>query len=633
MGKLSESTRVAAGNAIAEALSLSESIERGQAVTPLSDLFRELQGELHGSGFPVAMLALGPAAKTRALEWLYGQKFAVLSAQVSTQIGLLEIQLREHGYLLEGSDGRRQEFDDLDAFQAAIAASDLLSRPLDESLRHPPQFAAQAAGNARHLKVMLPDNAQLVRDHPALLTRLVRSAALLVIIAEPEYSLTESDRVVIQDLLAEIPAAWPMLLVDELADASLPNQGWWKSLRATLVLPPRLLTTHVAAPMPQFFTEIDDPQRELLRQLHLLHRVQLARQALADHYEQTLQQLQVRHKREKQRGEPVDGNRKDNAGEWNTLRNRFAQEVQRVQKLLEERSRRRLLPGSDHDNRIRELTEGIRTEDISLEKGYKTSRMVLDERLAHAFEQEMRQLAKQALREDIALMDQEVKGAFESGAAAALTLAGHGVTLDRPALDEREIWADLKESMHVEFRYAGEMRNRGVLERIGEGRRTLFVLLMLVSMLGYFGVNLRNSPLLPWLMGPAFLAAVAWSYYAWRREDRQHIEKELAKVRNEALQVARRLVSELERLKLKRLGDYLDRARNAAQQQLEAVQSNALRKQDENRSSVMQQAKQRSGALEQKLTDWRNLRPRIDNVQRLIADALTRTRAELDTER
>lgn len=632
LGKMSESTRVAADNAIAEALRLCESLERGQAATPLSDLFRQLQAELHDASFPVAVLALGPGSKTRALEWLYGQEFAVLSAQVSSRIGLLEIHLRERGYLLESSDGQRQEFDDLEAFQAAISASDLLSRPLDESLRHPPRFATRPAGNLRHLKVLLPDSPQLVREHPALLTHLVRNAAMLVVIAEPGYSLSETDRVVIHDLLAEIPAVWPMLFVDELAEETLPNGGWWKSLDAPFVLPPRLLTTHVAAPMPQFFTEIDDPQRELLRRLHLLERVQLARQALADHYEQTLQQLQVRHKREKQRGESAGAPVAETAGEWSALRNRLALELQRVQKLLDERSRRRLLAGSDLDNRIRELTDSIRSGDLAVEKGYKTSRLVLDDRLTHAFEQEMRQLAKNALRDDLALLEQELKTLFETTANAALSLVGHGVVLDRPPLDEREVWADLKESMRVEFRYTGEMRNRGFFERISEGRRTLFVMLMLVSMLGYFGINLRNSALLPYLLGPAFLAAIAWSFYAWRKEDRQHIEKELAKIRSEALQLARRLAADLDRLKLKRLGEYLERARNAAQQQIDGIQAAATRRVGESKAAMQLQARQRSSALEQKLADWRNLRPRLDAAQRLIADAIARTRTELGME-
>lgn len=616
---------------IGEALGLAQAMERGQASTPLADLFASLQGDLDRSAFPVTLLALGQDAKAAALKWLYGQPFALLSVQVSARIGLVEVQLRDRGYQIESDDGRRQEFEDVERLQQALADFTPASGADPEAWRRAPKLSAAAAGNAKHLHVLLPQGVDFIRSHPALLTRLVRRSALLVVVAPIDHSLDEAERVVLRDLLEDIPAAWPVLVVDELAgEPRMPAHGWWKSLHAPRMLAPRLLTTHVAAELPAFFTALGDPVRVGLQQCHLLRRFVLALEALGDHHAQALAQLQSRKLREAGRAgtaAPAAANPVDQA--WTGVRALLTAAGTELAREQEERSRRTLLRDSAFDQALKRHAEAVRPQDLEAEPGYKSIRLTLGDRFVHGYSQALRDAFKQAMREDIRAADARLENLAAQLESDLSRLAGHAVTVPRAGVDERALWSDLKELVSMELAYEGEMKKRGVLERLGEGRRSLFVILMSSSLLGYLGLNLRDSGWMGWLMVPVFIGGIAWSYVAWRREDRERLDKEVGKVRNELLQTSRRLAAEVERLKQRRLAEHVESARGRWQRQAEDLQRAVAERQAADARQSSAQGKQRVQLIEQQVAEWRALRPGIEAILKRARDAMSRALAAL----
>lgn len=610
---------------VGEAAAVAEHMELGQAATPLTDLFREIGADLDGRVFPVTLLALGDGSKGHVLRWLYDQPFAHFTVQVSAQIGLIELHMRDHGYVLEDGQGSRREFEDLASFQQAMEASDLFARSVDRHLHDPPKITGNSGGAVKDLKVLLPESAALVREHPALMTRLVRQSALLVIVASPTHVLTETDRVVITDLLEEIPAVWPVLMVDELADnAELPARGWWHEIRATRALSAKLLTTHVAAPYPEFLTQIDDPDRASLLLARVARRFAVAAETLSEHFEHTLQQLEVRKKREQDRAKDGASSAHETGASLSELRATFAAEIQRIQRKLADRSRRTQLKGGEVDERLKAFADSATVADLRTEPGFKVLKLSLDDRFVHAFSVEMKSLVKDTMKSDLDFIESNVAAVVADLESEVADRAGFAVALDRSAPDERQLWSDLKEALGVELRYSGELRKRGFMQRLGEGRRSVFVILMSASLLGYLGLNVRDAAWVGWMMLPVFFGAIAWSYIAWRREDRERLDKEIEKVRGEVLQNARRQLGDLERLKMQRLTEHIEGLRERWQRQVDEAQHSVSERAQVDDRRTTDQARKRAQALEQKFSDWRSLRGAIDGVTRRareVADA------------
>ena len=86
--------------------------------------------------------------------------------------------------------------------------------------------------------------------------------------------------------------------------------------------------------------------------------------------------------------------------------------------------------------------------------------------------------------------------------------------------------------LDLDIKYRGEIPRRGFMQRLGEGRRIVFVGMMALSLVGSFvGFNVRKAAWAGVVFLLLFLGAVAFTYRSWRHEEEESFGKEIERVR------------------------------------------------------------------------------------------------------
>jgi hypothetical protein len=102
--------------------------------------------------------------------------------------------------------------------------------------------------------------------------------------------------------------------------------------------------------------------------------------------------------------------------------------------------------------------------------------------------------------------------------------------------------------IQIAVKYRGTLPRRGFFQRLAEGRRSIFTVLMFFSLFGSFlGFNWRTVPVLGWLFLCGFVVAVVYTYRSWVEEDAERIGEELEKARDYLHLELRRVLSEVVR--------------------------------------------------------------------------------------
>lgn len=146
---------------------------------------------------------------------------------------------------------------------------------------------------------------------------------------------------------------------------------------------------------------------------------------------------------------------------------------------------------------------------------------------------------------------------------------------------DQSLWHDVAGHAAVDVRYRGEIQRRGFMERLAEGRKVVFLLLMVGSLAGSFvGFNLRQSGLIGIVCLVLFVGTIAWSYKSWSDEENELIDREtdkladlveaaIVKATTEALrEAANHIVAALEGVRkqlLARIDAILERAARTAE--------------------------------------------------------------------
>ena len=161
--------------------------------------------------------------------------------------------------------------------------------------------------------------------------------------------------------------------------------------------------------------------------------------------------------------------------------------------------------------------------------------------LHKAFEKQLKQNLKlyQRLGESIAnSVREELKQA---------NINASSVELSYPK--ESEFWHTAQYIFEFESDYSGELKKRGFLKRLSEGRRAVFSLLMVISLGGtMFGLsNLRSNKIIGLALFLTFIFSVVFTYRSWRAEDKETEEKEIDRAKESIKRSANQCISEAER--------------------------------------------------------------------------------------
>lgn len=609
-------------------------LERGQAETPLAEHFCRIEHDIDSAPFSVIILGLTTSARTEALGWLYGNEFSLLSVNIVKQLGLVEISLRERGYTLERANGERQEFDRLDPFMEALQQSDVLS-PLDgNEWFDPVKLEVNSPKGLQGLTVYMPESPQMILDNPSLLNRVVSQANLLIVAAPLHHELSDAEQKSILEVSQNMDGFWPLLVVDELEDdMAMPSIGWWqKHNTPTVQIKPQLLTTHIAANIPNMLLDVNDSTRQALF-LHLqTRRIANAAEAVTSRCEQEQRQLQSRKTREQRRAKSGEAGVKEGAAarhQWDTIKTSFTDALTRVDKQLQTRGKKAMLPEGPLISELTPFLDKLRVEDLDQETGHKTVKLTIKEAFLSDLKNHIKNQFKHNFKGDTEHLAKQLTEQQQNLEASVKQLSGLPASLVIEPLDQRSVWSELKAQLSVSVRYRGEMPKRGFLARLSDGRRAIMGISMMAMVVGgvfkaVWGVDFRAVIM---LVAPLiFFGAIIYSYVVWPKEDAERLAKELEKVRDGLSTELKRILNELQREKQLKISDHLDSQKKQLNQKLDNIMRESQARHENALAEQREQAQKRLQQIDQQLKDLQLIERDVSALNRdcdnLVRDGL-----------
>lgn len=602
-----------------EGQSLSLELERGQASTPLADYFSALADDQMREPFTVALVSFDPQARADALAWLLGEDHRAVSMRAGALPGLAEINLSDRGYWLEEPNGQRREFDSLQGFLGALQSE---TPSADFPGWDGVKVSLAAPPGTQGARLLVPESMQALRNVPGLSGRLISRSQVLLVASSTGSKPEPDDASDIAHLAQEVGVLLPVLAE---SNPPCPPAAWWRELAASglLILSPvRLGTQNPASALAGPFDEL----REMLGLTTHARRLQLAVETLRERHEQELRQAQTRRSREERTARP------DAAAPDPTARRPFEMAKMRAQEELAalakatvESSRRSLLPDGGLSRALLEQLHSLRSEDLVQEPGARTVKLSLSPEFQVHLQRALRKAMKDELAHDL-VTQRDGSAALRRELEKSLKSSEHGpVTLALSPPSESDIWPRLSELVSVELRYRGEMPKRGLVQRLGEGRRMVFAVMMILSLVGSMaGFSWRGLGIIGIAFLLLFLGVVFYTYRTWKREDAEKLDAELDRVRDQLQMECKRLATDVQREKQARIADCLDQAKRALLLRIDDLQRERLQREQVQGGEVRERARARLRKLEQQAKELQAHASRLGKLRQdasnLVAD-------------
>ncbi|MBL8270982.1 hypothetical protein [Steroidobacter sp.] len=589
---------------------LAESLERGQAEMPLLQHFQSVQRGQSEAPFTLCVLGLSQAARTDILRWIIGLDFSLLSVEATRNLGLLELTLRERGYVLEGPRGSRREFDDVQHLIDALKEADVIRQGDGDTWVEPLRLAVPAAAGLQGVRLLMPENVKIVADDNAVLNRISRDCNALAIAAGREARLSDEDLVALEALVPSMDVVWPLVVIGEGESRSLDARGWWTDARlrgSGIVCSPIVISTDTA--LPPFLQNPQDPARRALFESQLSRGVRSAVDALNERYEANRRQLRMRKQKEErtEKGAVEVGTDATGRATADGLRNFLQEEFTTLQKGVQELNRKAMLVGGAVAATLDEALQTLQVTDLSQTPGHKVLQLTVSDSYLTHLTQAARRAAKDQLAKDLVLSRDGLSAAQAQFEKMAEKAFGSPLRIDFYPPDERALREVLGEVLRVQVRYKGEIPKRGFMQRLAEGRRLLFAALMTLSLfIGLLSGNSNARSLLaPFglLFLIVFIGGVLWTYRSWQKEDAERLEKEVDKVKEQLRTEVQRLLMDAQREKMSRLTDHFEQLRREVTRRLDdfARQVSQHRASEQNRER--QSARDRIRIIDQRIKD------------------------------
>ena len=207
---------------------------------------------------------------------------------------------------------------------------------------------------------------------------------------------------------------------------------------------------------------------------------------------------------------------------------------------LSERARERSLPNALSINRITNLLEDLSVADFTEEPAGKVLRLKVGQDFVQQALRVVQQTIQDEVRADIDWLKERVS-ALQVKLSAAFPAQKLGLT-SAQFLDDASAWNMLREMIQLDSRYHGELPRRTLFDRLSQGRRPVFGIMMVVSLVGAaFGMRSGLAAGLAPAMLVLFVGGVCWTYFSFREEREQILERELLRVRESLSQEVKRL--------------------------------------------------------------------------------------------
>jgi hypothetical protein len=291
---------------------------------------------------------------------------------------------------------------------------------------------------------------------------------------------------------------------------------------------------------------------------------------------ESMRQQQRARRQKEERGERALGEGAADAlvrAPVESVRSSLGDQITSLQKGLQETSRRSLSREGKLATAVEDIVQSLTLADLVQTPGAKTVALALDDAFTTRAVRDLKHAFKEELRRDLVTLRDGLQIACGEAQKGLQETLGVSMPLDLQAPDERPIREALGDVVQVQLRYRGELPKRGFLQRLGEGRRMLFAVMMTASLFGGLLTRGRNvrSMLAPFglVFIVLFIIGVLRTYRSWGREDKERLAKEIEKVREQLQTEAMRLVRDGERERLSRLSEALEQVRRDAMRRVD----------------------------------------------------------------
>lgn len=253
--------------------------------------------------------------------------------------------------------------------------------------------------------------------------------------------------------------------------------------------------------------------------------------------------------------------------------------LDQIDRRLNEHFRQRTVPSAETLNRITNFMEDLTPGDISEEPAYKVTRLKVSDDFLQQGLAIVRNSVHDSIDADLIMLNDESARLQNEFCQQFEALTGTSRAIDLPPVDRDEAVARIDELIHVDTRYHGELPRRNWMDRISYGRRPVFMIMMMGSLIGS-ALGIRGG-LMAWLL-PAmlviFLLGTIWTFRSFRDERQSRIERELRRLRDT-------LGTEFKRLHTNVLKDWLGQTG----EHLKQTRREALRQTDDQLRSIQQE--------------------------------------------
>jgi len=533
---------------------LAETLERGTADMPLTNHFDRLMTALDDGGLTIVVLPLTAEACTRTLRWLSAGKGVDLGGRDLSEVSVIEVSVGR----LAGVGGNA----------APLHCPGLLSVDLPLG----------------SLAVAAPVTIRLILDPAAVAERhelygVTVAGAHLVLVAATLSSVFHAEaRRFVGDLCLAAPAVCPLVLEDGPDDPPAPETWvpWWedRSLLPGRIVAPIGLPRAADPPLPAFLTDPASGVRRAMVQAVRAEEIHLSAELVQQQHGQRVRRLQARHKHEARALRRLEDSARlfTIKNRLDVLRNDLQDSIGSLVDEIEESGKRHLLPNGALSRQVEEIVETISPEDLEQQNTPIGIQLSLRDRCSRSIESALRTSLQTHFRDDVVILRRKLEEQQRSAEEQLGDILGTPTALSLRLPDDKPIWNILGSMVKVDVRYRGEMQKRGFLKRFNSARSAVLFVMLSVSLVGGFaGFNPRGAPLFGLLLFFIFVGAFIYSYRSWKREDEVRLAKEIARVKETMAVELRRLVSEIQREKLSRLGGHLDDVRREVARRIDTI--------------------------------------------------------------
>lgn len=591
-GKLREAMR--------EGRTLALEFERGQAESPLAEHFTQIQREQQTWPCTIAVVSADANSKEDVLAWLLGGDSSVASVLASTSAGLTEIFLSDTGFVLDGKTGLRTEFGDLDALLGALRED--MADGLEQADSDTTRVSIAGPSELRGVRLLVPASLHAVATSTSLVTRLITESHVLVFAAPTAWSGTEGGSGTVEALAQGIGILAPIVTGLE-GDVS--SRGWWQRLLpGMLSLPPA--TARAGRPRPDWLTRTSSDLRQGLQLSGSVRRLHAAMTALNERFEHESRQLSARRVREERSARsdlPVAGDAASRRV-FEQAKMRMHDDLVALAKSTQESSRRSMLPDGALARALEQELAALNATDLRQIPAAKSIRLEVDDAYLKHAHRAVRKALKEELQRDLAMLRDGLDSLRKELERQLELTTRKPVSLSTPAPSESEIWMRMTESLNPDFRYKGELPKRGFLQRLGEGRRAVFGVMMILSLIGSMvGFNWRRLAIVGILFLLLFVGAVIHTFRAWKREDTERVSAELERVRDQFGTELRKVIGEVQREKQGKLGELLETSKRMLGSRIEDAARDLQQVEQVTSQDERERARTRLRKLEQQQRD------------------------------